>query len=223
MIEWNMGIIEELPGNPRGLGAGQPQSTETLKQAIEALRTVVSSQPNCSGIAITIFNSGSQQIEHLDAQYIYQNGSSEAATVKSVQKDSKESICSHHSIYDRIRHCISLLMQEKYSEQDGERTVIEPLFNQQSHWQAVYRDLVDKEYCEDSDFDGFDIFIRKSMPDKVNKPYSKASVKQISQTDFCRPFCDWKFDPETSKTRKPYDRMAAVAQRFLEIMKENGL
>ena len=114
-------------------------------------------------------------------------------------------------------------MQEKYSEQVGNRMVVEPLFNQQSHWQAIYRGLADKEYCEDSDFDGFDVLIRKSMPDKVNKPYSKASVKQISQTDFCRPFCEWKFDEETSKTRKPFDRMVAIAQRFFEILEENGL
>lgn len=46
---------------------------------------------------------------------------------------------------------------------------------------------------------------------------------QISQTGFCRPFCEWKFDEETSKTRKPFDRMVAVTQRFLEILEGNGL
>ena len=76
--------------------------------------------------------------------------------------------------------CIAMLMQEGYGK--------EALFNQQSHWQAVYRILVDKGYCRDSDFDGFDMFIRTVMPEEVNKPYSKGSVKQISQTDFVRPF-----------------------------------
>ena len=116
---------------------------------------------------------------------------------------------------ERIRYCIALLMQEKYDD--------EVLFNKQNHWQAVYRILVDKEYCRDSDFDGFDAFIRTVMPEKVNKPYTKASVKQISQTDFVKPFKKWTFDHQTSKTRKPFDRMVTVAQRFLDIMEENGL
>jgi len=116
---------------------------------------------------------------------------------------------------ERIRHCIALLMQEKCGN--------EPLFNQQNHWQAVYRILVDKGYCRDSDFDGFDTFIHTVMPEEVNKPYSKGSLKQISQTDFVRPFNEWRYDVLTSKTRKPYDRMVAVARRFLEILGENGL
>jgi len=119
------------------------------------------------------------------------------------------------AIAECLRHCITLLMQEKCGN--------EPLFNQQNHWQAVYRILVDKGYCRDSDFDGFDTFIRTVMPEEVNKPYSKGSLKQISQTDFVRPFTEWRYDVLTSKTRKPYDRMVAVARRFLEILEENGL
>ena len=106
-------------------------------------------------------------------------------------------------------------MTERYGE--------EPLFCLQGHWQAVYRILVDKGYCRDSDFDGFDAFIRRVMPVEVNKPYTKASVKQISQTDFVRPFDEWMFDMQTSKTRKPFDRMVAIATRFKEILEENGL
>ena len=116
---------------------------------------------------------------------------------------------------ERIRHCITLLMQEKCGN--------EPLFNQQNHWQAVYRILVDKGYCRDSDFDGFDAFIRRVMPEEVNKPYKKDSVKQISKTDFALPFERWHYDPQTSTTRKPYDRMVAIATRFKEILEENGL
>ena len=129
----------------------------------------------------------------------------EKETAKSFKEDATE----------RIRHCIALLMQEKCGN--------EPLFNQQNHWQAVYRILVDKGYCRDSDFDGFDVFIRTVMPEEVNKPYSKGSLKQISQTDFVRPFNEWRYDVLTSKTRKPYDRMVAVTRRFLEILEENGL
>jgi hypothetical protein len=124
----------------------------------------------------------------------------------------------HHKggeMEDRIRQCIALLMAERYGE--------EPLFCLQGHWQAVYRILVDKGYCRDSDFDGFDAFIRRVMPVEVNKPYTKASVKQISQTDFVRPFEEWMFDMQTSKTRRPFDRMTAIAQRFREILEENGL
>ena len=116
---------------------------------------------------------------------------------------------------DRLKKCIALLMDERYGD--------EPLFNQQSHWQAVYRILVDKDYCRDSDFDGFDTFIRTVMPDKVNKPYKKDSVKQISQTDFTLPFERWHYDPQTSMTRKPYDRMVTIATRFKQILEENGL
>lgn len=115
---------------------------------------------------------------------------------------------------DRIRQSIALLMKEQYGD--------EPLFNQRNHWQAIYRILVDKKICRDSDFDGFDVFIRRVMPDEVNKPYKKESVKQISQTDFGKPFNKWEFDPTTS-TLKPFERMVAVAQRFLEILEENGL
>ena len=116
---------------------------------------------------------------------------------------------------ERIRQSIALLMEERYGD--------EPLFNLQGHWQAVYRILVDKGYCRDSDFDGFDAFIRRVMPEEVNKPYKKDSVKQISQTDFIRPFDEWAFDMQTSKTRRPFDRMVTIARRFREILEENGL
>ena len=118
-------------------------------------------------------------------------------------------------VEERIRRCIGLLMAERYGN--------ELLFNLQGHWQAVYRILVDKGYCRDSDFDGFDAFIRRVMPEKVNKPYKKESVKQISKTDFALPFDRWHYDPQTSTTRKPYDRMVAVARRFKAILEENGL
>jgi hypothetical protein len=119
------------------------------------------------------------------------------------------------SVEDRIRHSIELLMKEQY---DGE-----PLFNQQNHWQAVYRILVDKEYCRDSDFEGFDAFILKVMPSKVNKPYKKDSVKHISQTSFVLPFDRWKYDSSLSGNRKPYERMVLIATRFKAILEENGL
>lgn len=122
-----------------------------------------------------------------------------------------------------IRLCITLLMNERFKVTKNGKEVEEPLFNLQNHWQAVYRILVDKKYCKDSDFDGFDLFIKKVMPDKVNALYKKSSVKQISQTDYNKPFAKWKYDPQTSGTLKPYERMKAVAQRFLELLEEIGL
>ena len=116
---------------------------------------------------------------------------------------------------ERIRQSIALLMAERLG--DG------PLFCQQSHWQAVYRILVDKAYCRDSDFDGFDTFIRRVMPDEVNKPYKKDSVRNINKTSFNKPFDRWRYDPDDYGTRKPYDRMVAIARCFNEILEENGL
>lgn len=124
----------------------------------------------------------------------------------------------HHKggeLEERIRQCIALLMTERYGG--------ESLFCLQAHWQAVYRILVDKGYCHNSDYEGFDAFIRRVMPEEVNKPYKKDSVKQISKTDFALPFERWHYDPQTSTTRKPYDRMVAIATRFKEILEENGL
>ena len=124
---------------------------------------------------------------------------------------------------EKIRLCITLLMNERILVKKNGKDVEEPLFNLQNHWQAIYRILVDKKYCKDSDFEGFDLFINKVMPDKVNALYKKSSVKQISQTDFNKPFEKWEYDAETSGTRKPYDRMKAIAQRFLEILEDKGL
>ena len=115
----------------------------------------------------------------------------------------------------RIRECIALLMAEQYGE--------EPLFNLQGHWQAVYRILVDKGYCRESDFDGFDAFIQRVMPEEVNKPYKKDSVRNINKTSYNKPFDKWKYNSEDYGTRKPFERMVAIAKRFMEILEEKGL
>ena len=118
-------------------------------------------------------------------------------------------------VEERSRRCIGLLMAERYGN--------EPLFNLQGHWQAVYRILVDKGYCRDSDFDGFDVFVRRVMPEKVNKPYRHDSVRNINKTDFNKPFTKWHYSTETSGNRIPYERMVAVASRFSAILEDNGL
>ena len=118
-------------------------------------------------------------------------------------------------VEERIRRCIGLLMVERYGN--------ELLFNLQGHWQAVYRILVDKGYCRESDFDGFDVFVRRVMPEKVNKPYRHDSVRNINKTDFNKPFTKWHYSTETSGNRIPYERMVAVASRFSAILEDNGL
>lgn len=123
----------------------------------------------------------------------------------------------------RISESIARLMKINIKVKRKGKEVEEPLFKLQGHWQAVYRILVDKDYCKDSDFDGFDLFINKVMPRQVNAIYRKASVKQISQTDFNKPLTKWRFDSETSGTLRPYERMKEIAQRFQNILEEMGL
>lgn len=143
--------------------------------------------------------------------------------LKAAKKDAPSTKEIPLTLEEKIRLCITLLMNERFKITRKDKEVEEPLFNLQNHWQAIYRILVDKKYCKDSDFEGFDLFIKKVMPDKVNALFKKSSVKQISQTDYNKPFAKWKYDPQTSGTLKPYERMKAVAQRFLELLEEIGL
>ena len=204
---------DEDPDNLGGLGGMLP--AEVLKMINELLEQQhrTGHPNNGSKIEFVYVASGGQ---HVETQYISLTPNPSPKGEGNFKRREKGAVKSFkEGATERIRHCIALLMQEKCGN--------EPLFNQQNHWQAVYRILVDKGYCRDSDFDGFDVFIRTVMPEEVNKPYSKGSLKQISQTDFVRPFNEWRYDVLTSKTRKPYDRMVAVARSFLEILEENGL
>jgi hypothetical protein len=196
---------EDVPDNLGGLGGMLP--AEVLKLVNELLEYVHQSDHQNEGSNNTFIYvaPGAQYVKNLYQQQQPLPDTSQRKTTDAVGKDPLA--C--------IRQSITQLMVERYGD--------EPLFNLQAHWQAIYRTLVDKGYCRDSDFDGFDTFIRKVMPEKVNKPYTKASVKQISQTDFVKPFPKWTFDLDVSKTRKPFERMVAVAKRFLEILEENGL
>ena len=124
---------------------------------------------------------------------------------------------------DAIRRCLEKLMQERITVKKGGKEVVEFLFNRQNHWQGVYRILVDKKFCKNSDFDGFDLFIKKVMPEKVNAPYVKWSVKQISQSDFNKSFDKWVYDGSICGNRKPFERMYAIAKRFKKLLEEEGL
>ena len=122
-------------------------------------------------INISIYKSGSQHVDRVENQYISLTPRSAERNIKGKENGTDGNKVNFDNLEERLRQCITLLMQEKYGE--------ESLFNQQSHWQAVYRILVDKGYCRDSDFDGFDVFILKVMPDKVNKPYRKDGAVQF--------------------------------------------
>ena len=162
--------------------------------------------------------------EEVDIYEEVTNGLAEIQEDMKVLKDANIKVGSTaESIEERIRKCITLLMKINIKVMKNGKEVEESLFKLQNHWQAIYRILVDKHFCKDSDFDGFDLYIKKVMPNQVNAIYTKASVKQISQTDFNKPFVKWKFDSETSGTLRPFERMKEVAQRFLDILEENGL
>jgi len=162
--------------------------------------------------------------EEVDIYEEVTNGLAEIQEDMKVLKDANIKVGSTaESIEERIRKCITLLMKINIKVMKNGKEVEEPLFKLQNHWQAIYRILVDKHFCKDSDFDGFDLYIKKVMPNQVHAIYTKASVKQISQTDFNKPFVKWKFDSETSGTLRPFERMKEVAQRFLDILEENGL
>lgn len=134
---------------------------------------------------------------------------------QSAPQNNGEAASSLSPVEELIRQCIAQLMTEQYGDK--------PLFNIQGHWQAVYRILVDKEYCQDSDFNGFDTFIMRVMPENVNKPYKRDSVRNINKTDFNKPFAKWTYNAATSGKREPYDRMVAVASRFKAILEGKGL
>ena len=197
---------DEDPDNLGGLGGMLP--AEVLKMLNDLLERMQKKGHSNQGskIEFVYVASGGQHVEtqiNLGAHPTPPKGREKRAS--ETEKDTKA----------LIRHSIALLMLERYGD--------EPLFNQQSHWQAIYRILVDKGYCRDSDFDGFDRFIRTVMPDEVNRPYKKDSVRNINKTDFNKPFDRWQYDPETSGTRKPYDRMVEIASRFKKILEEKGV
>ena len=209
-----MNYKDDGPENLGGLGDLLP--AEVLKKVNELLEQLHQKDKDHQGskIEIVYVASGGQHVE----KQINIGALQPLPEWRGVDSPATASHPDHHKggeLEERIRQCISLLMTERYGD--------EPLFSLQGHWQAVYRILVDKGYCRDSDFDGFDAFIRRVMPEEVNKPYTKASVKQISQTDFVKPFDEWTYDTQTSKTRRPFDRMMTIARRFRMILEENGL
>jgi hypothetical protein len=214
---------EEVPDFLGGLGNMLP--ADVLKKVNELLEQLHRKDKDHQGsTVINIYGKGCLHVDHVDNQNFYGDACPKAKTLPDPPCVGREKedidtptlpLSSELSTLEAIKQSIILLMEERYEDK--------LLFNRQAHWQAIYRILVDKGYCRESDFDGFDAFIRRVMPEEVNKPYKKESVKQISKTDFALPFDRWHYDPQTSTTRKPYDRMVAVTGRFKEILEQKGL
>lgn len=115
---------------------------------------------------------------------------------------------------EHICRSLQRLMEEEWKP--GER-----LFDKQSHWQAVFRTLSDEGLFADDDFDGFDSWVKRvPIPPELGRLYSKQSVKNISQTLFCKPVHQWKYDATLMKRRAPFDRMKRIAERFGQLLSE---
>jgi hypothetical protein len=116
-----------------------------------------------------------------------------------------------------LRTCIALLMEAR--DDKGHY-----LFHGKNHWQAVYRIIVDRQLgVADGDYAGFDSLVWQIEPPKCRIPFSPSALRQISKTNFTRPFERWCYDPAYFKTRKPFDQMFGIASRFNELLEENGL
>ena len=110
-----------------------------------------------------------------------------------------------------IRRCLALLMEMKDSSG-------KPLFCKNNHWQAVFCILAEKLHFNDNDFEFFDGLMERIIPDKVNAPYSRSAVKNISQTPYHKPLKEWKYDETLMKKREPFQRMKEVAEQFLQLL-----
>jgi hypothetical protein len=122
-----------------------------------------------------------------------------------------------NDIEQTLCKCIVLLMEAKDSK--GKY-----LFRSKNHWQAVYRIIVDRKLgVADGDYAGFESLTWKIEPPGCRIPFSPSALKQISKTNFTKPFHRWCYDPVYFKTRKPYDQMVEVATKFSELLEKNGL
>ena len=116
-----------------------------------------------------------------------------------------------------VRECVRQLMEVR----DGKGRF---LVKSKCHWQAIYRIVVDRELgVADGDYVGFEQLAWRIEPEGCRIPFSVSALRQISKTNFTKPFVRWGYDPVYFKTRKPYDQMVAVAAKFMEILREHSL
>jgi hypothetical protein len=122
---------------------------------------------------------------------------------------------------NEIRRCILQLMETNLPDHRNRQR---PVFFKASHWQAVYRILVDYGLgAVDGDYIGFGNWMKRIIPDDCRIPFSYDALRSISKTSFVRPFAKWHYDPTYSLTRLPYENMYRVAETFLQLLKQNGI
>ena len=116
---------------------------------------------------------------------------------------------------DMLRTCIYELMEERDAK--GRHLV-----NSKCQWQAIYRVLVDKGIgVAEGDYTGFEQLVWRIQPTGCRVPFSLDALKQITKTGYTRPLCRWTFDPSYFRTRRPFERMLAIAIRFSEILENH--
>lgn len=112
--------------------------------------------------------------------------------------------------------CIEYLMDEK--DKDGGYLV-----NKGIHWIAIFRIFVDKNLgVSNTDYLGFCMMMKGLKPEGFRIPLKQENLKRISDSMYTNPFEKWRYDVAYNSTRKPYDKMVAIATRFKEILEENG-
>ena len=120
-----------------------------------------------------------------------------------------------------IRSCIRQLMEASMTDRNGR---VQPLVHKASHWQAIYRIMVDFNLgAADGDYIGFKALAAQIMPEGCRIPFSYEALRGISKTPFVRPFAKWHYDCTYFQTRKPYESMYRVANTFLGILRTKGL
>jgi len=113
--------------------------------------------------------------------------------------------------------CIEALMDEK--DEKGNYLV-----SQGNQWIAIFRLIVDKNLgASNTDFLGFCNMIEGMKPEGFRIPLKRDNLKTMSKTIYHRSFDKWRYDPTFNPTRKSYDKMVEIANRFKEILEEYGL
>ena len=96
------------------------------------------------------------------------------------------------------------------------------LVTRKVHWQAVYRVLVDEGWYDASlGYAAFVEYIRSVAPPGGFRIMPDVeTIRHISQTLYARPFAKWRYDAAYHTKRWAYERMRAVAEALLGVMRE---
>ena len=95
------------------------------------------------------------------------------------------------------------------------------LVTRKVHWQAVYRVLVDEGWYDASlGYAAFVEYIRSVAPPGGFRIMPDVeTIRHISQTLYARPFAKWRYDAAYHTKRWAYERMRAVAEALLGVIK----